>query len=392
MKTINRYVLTELLRSFFFALIVMTGLLVLVMVVREALANGIPPILAVQLIPYILPEQFRFTMPMTLLLATTTFFARMSSSNEITALKSAGIAPWRILWPVYVVAILLSLLTVWLNDFAVTWGKAGMTRVLIAGAEEYIYDNLRRNHELSPGQSGFSIKVKGVENKKLLSPTITMQRQAAAISAQWAEINFDYANQNLTFILHDLTGEAEGNVSIVGKKHEETVSLGDIVPGSKPSGRPAEMSMQQIPGEIKKQTRQRKSLQNQMATVSAFSVSTGDFDGFSSSQWTRFAQESQYIQEALIRLNLEPPRRWSSGFSCFFFVWLGAPLAIWMRKTDIFASFFACFIPILILYYPFLMAGLEGVKSGFLRPESVWIGNFFLAVVGFWFLKKVHRY
>ncbi len=392
MRTINRYVLIELLRSFFFALIVMTGLLVLVMVVREAFSHGIPPILAVQLIPYILPEQFRFTMPMTLLLATTTFFARMSSSNEITALKSAGIAPWRILWPVYVVAILLSLITVWLNDFAVTWGKAGMTRVLIAGAEEYIYDNLRRNHELSPDRSGFSIKVKGVENKKLLSPTITMQKQAAAISAQWAEINFDYANQNLTFVLHDLTGEAEGNVSIVGKQHEETVSLGEIVPGSKPSGRPSEMSMQQIPGEIEKQTLQRKSLQNQMATVSAFSVSMGDFDGFSSPQWTKFSRESQGIDDILNRLNLEPPRRWSSGFSCFFFVWLGAPLAIWMRKTDVFASFFACFIPILILYYTFLMAGLEGVKSGFLWPESVWVGNFFLGVVGFWFLKKVHRY
>lgn len=366
--------------------------MVIIMVVREALANGIPLTLAVRLIPFILPDQFRFTLPMTLLLATTTFFAKMSSANEITALKSLGVAPWKILWPVYLFAIMISLLTVWLNDLAVTWAKPAMTRVLVAGAEEYILSNLRNNHQLAPEGSGFSIMVKGVENKRLINPTIRVSNPPATISALWAELAFDPGKETLTFILYNLAGDAGENVQISANRYEETLSLGTLMPGSQASDRPSDLSMDALPVAVNHQLEQRTAAQNKMAANATFAVCVGDYQEFSTSSWNEFAEQERQIREKLNKLYLEPPRRWSSGFSCFFFVWIGAPLAIWLKKTDVFASFFACFIPILILYYPLLMFGLDATKNGVVPPDFIWSGNIFLGLIGFWFLKKVHRY
>jgi lipopolysaccharide export system permease protein len=95
------------------------------------------------------------------------------------------------------------------------------------------------------------------------------------------------------------------------------------------------------------------------------------------------------------RLQVEPPRRWATGFSCICFMFLGAPFAIWLGQkgiSDGFSSFFACFIPILLLYYPLLMLGLQKAKNGTLPTNSVWIANVCIVLVGIWFMRKIHRY
>jgi lipopolysaccharide export system permease protein len=98
------------------------------------------------------------------------------------------------------------------------------------------------------------------------------------------------------------------------------------------------------------------------------------------------------IQSHINRLSVEPQRRWATGFCCFFFVWLGAPLSIWMRRSDFFSSFFACFLPILLLYYPLLTFGLQQAKNGTLPPMCVWTANLGIGLIGLWFLRQIHRY
>ena len=77
-----------------------------------------------------------------MLLTACTVYGRMASANEIIALKAAGISPWVIFWPVLALGTSLSLLTVWLNDVTVTWGKAGIRRVVIESVEEIAYSKL----------------------------------------------------------------------------------------------------------------------------------------------------------------------------------------------------------------------------------------------------------
>lgn len=67
-------------------------------------------------------------------------------------------------------------------------------------------------------------------------------------------------------------------------------------------------------------------------------------------------------------------------------------MAIRLKNRDILTSFFLCFLPILVVYYPLLAYGVEGAKNGTLPPYAVWAGNALLALWGWWLLKRVLRY
>ena len=91
-------------------------------------------------------------------------------------------------------------------------------------------------------------------------------------------------------------------------------------------------------------------------------------------------------------MRTEPWRRWANGFSCMAFVLVGAPLAIRLRTADVWTSFIACFLPILVVYYPLLAYGVDLAKSGDLPPYCVWLGNVVLVTVGYRMIRWVLRY
>ena len=96
-------------------------------------------------------------------------------------------------------------------------------------------------------------------------------------------------------------------------------------------------------------------------------------------------------QNRLNRIIMEPWRRWANGFSCLCFVLVGAPMAIRMRNADFLTSFFLCFLPILIVYYPVFMLGVDQAKRGAVPPITVWLGNVLIVLWGWWLLRRVVR-
>jgi len=96
--------------------------------VKEAQQQGLGILQIIQLVPYVLPEAMRFAVPGTMLFAVASVFGRMSAGNEITALKAAGITPLAVVWPALALAIVISFISVWLNDVAVSWGRDGVRR------------------------------------------------------------------------------------------------------------------------------------------------------------------------------------------------------------------------------------------------------------------------
>ena len=67
-------------------------------------------------------------------------------------------------------------------------------------------------------------------------------------------------------------------------------------------------------------------------------------------------------------------------------------MAIRRRHGEFWGSFFACFLPILIFYYPMLMGCLDMAKDGSLPPQAVWLGNIVLALCGVWLMRRVVRF
>ncbi len=391
----TRYVLAELIKMFLAALLGLTALMLVVGVVREAVSQGLPPAHVVRLIPFVLPDALRFAIPVTLLLAVTLVYARMSGFNEIVALKACGISPWVVLWPAFVLGFLLSLATVWLNDLAPTWGRAGIRRVVIEAAEDIAYNMLRTEGRFTGRR--LSINVKRVEGRTLIRPTVTVARRGntppITVTAESARIETDYRERVLRIEFRNGTMDIQGRATF-SFLEPRTIEL----PLSEASGQeestpsPSCIPLADIPRETAEQQAAIVRQEQQMAAEAAFRMFTGEFELLASEVWARRAGALADMRGRLYRLHLEPYRRWSTGFSCLFFVWVGAPMAVWLRKREPLTAFFLCFAPILIVYYPWLIYGINGAKNGTIPPVLGWSGNVVLLAWGGWVLRRVLRY
>ncbi len=389
MRILTRYVLSELLKAFLVALAGMTLFLLLVGLFREAYNQGLGLQQVFQLIPYVLPEALRFSVPATILFAACSVFGRLASANEIIAVKASGISPMVLLWPTFTLTFLISLAAVWLNDTAIIWGRDGMKKVVIDSVEEVAYGRLQQQHSYSSRQ--FSINVKDVQGKRLIRPEITFQGDGddppTNISCAEASLHTDH--EELTFTITCRNGVLErGGVSF---SFPDTWQ--QVLPLDQSGGRrsPTDLPMYAIPEDEAQQRIRIQTLAQQMSATAACQMLTGDFASLAGPQWNRQQGQVTETRQRLYRLEMEPARRWANGFSCLCFVLLGAPLAILMRNSDLLTSFFACFLPILICYYPLLMFGVAQAKNGGFPPWAVWLGNVILAAAGLLFMRRVYR-
>ena len=392
MKLFLRYILLDVLKIYFAALLLLTVLLVMIIVVNQAIQLGLPLKHALFLVPCTLPEQLRLSIPMTLLLATTISFSRMAGSNEIIAVKSLGIAPWQLMWPVWGLALVFSLVCVWLNDYAVTTGRSRVTQVVYRALEDIIYSELGKNGKFKQqfGDDTYTISVERIEGKKLIFPEIVSHKSQRTVKMDEAEIHVDYDQAILTITFTNLL-MSTGSDMIVSRDKTFSFPIPNPEKSNPDLKSPSEVPMSMIKDQVEKCHARIAAAQQKMASLTAFSLVTGDSSWAASQTWRNCENEVAGVSERLQRLHTEPNRRWANGFSCFFFVWLGIPLAIRLQRADVFSSFFACFLPILALYYPLLIGGVNGAKSGTLPPSFVWIGNLCLGIIGYWFIKQIHK-
>ena len=392
MGIIIRYILRELGVTFLFGFVALTGSLLIVGLVRAAMENHLPFIDVLKLVPFVFAEMSYISLPVTLLLAVTMFFARMSGNNEVIALKALGIPPRTFLIPIFVIAFFVSIVGVRINEWAITKGRSGFNFVLYHSTENILIETLKKKHQFTPPNNQFTIFVDGVgEQKQLIKPKIILKKGGVTFEAQSAQIKIDFDEDTLMLKLDNGRMTREGIVFGDSGNRLLPIPLSEFMSSAGRSG-PSSLGLNEINKESKKTVEQIEQQRRIIAAHRTFAAYMGSVDDWTTSQIKESNTEILRLQKLYRKLSVEPPRRWANGFCCFFFVWLGAPLAIWMRKSDFFASFFACFVPILLLYYPLLMFGLTQAKSGALPPMCVWTANVGIGLIGLWFLRQIHRY
>jgi lipopolysaccharide export system permease protein len=389
----------ELVQTFLISLVAMGILFLIVGLVRVAMERNFPISQVLQLAPFTMLEMSPIVIPMALLLSTSLFFAKMAGNNEVIALKSLGIPPWRFLLPVMVLGILVSFITVWMNEMAI-WGRSGIASVIYHAAEEIILGQLRTTHSLTSPDGKLTIVVKGVENRRLIMPSITIKSgndESTTIEAQSAQLKIDFEAQELTVTLSEVKLDVKGSISYSSDNQIFRHPLSGIMqlPSDGSKLRPSDMRLVDIPRAIMECRGEILSNRKVLAFNYALAGMMGASDAWSSAEIVRLNENIEEKMRLIERLQVEPPRRWATGFSCICFMFIGAPFAIWLGQrgvSDGFSSFFACFIPILLLYYPLLMFGLQKAKHGSLPANSVWIANICIVIVGIWFMRKIHRF
>src|SRR5882762_4346915 len=119
MKVIDRSVSRELLVNVFFAVIMLSLVLIVGNIFRKLLPllvnHHVPVEYLLGFIAYVLPFSLIFTIPWGLLTAILLVFGRLSADNELIALRCNGVSISRVCIPLAGVALVCTAICVWLN-------------------------------------------------------------------------------------------------------------------------------------------------------------------------------------------------------------------------------------------------------------------------------------
>jgi LPS export ABC transporter permease LptF/LPS export ABC transporter permease LptG len=102
MRTLDRYVIREVLAPFALALLVLTFILIIPFIIAQAetmIAKGVPWTIVARVMVTLLPASLGLTIPMSLLVGLLIALGRLSGDREVAAMLACGISPLRLLRP-----------------------------------------------------------------------------------------------------------------------------------------------------------------------------------------------------------------------------------------------------------------------------------------------------
>ena len=386
-KLITRYVVWELFKVFIVSSSAFVLLMLFVGLAQKAREFGIGPDIVVQLVPFLVPEALMFAIPATSLFSVCVVFGRMASDNEVTALESLGLSKSMVVMPALLMAFALSLFAVWLNDVAYAWSHFGIERVVLQSTDRIVYSVLQQEGSFKDDQ--YSIEVSRVEGRTLIQPVVTINSgEGIHLTAARGSLTVDPEQHSLQFRMDQ--GSIDNNSSFRLVDDNSSViniplrSPDELARATSPSN----LYLSQISSEAREQKVKLAKLESQLTLEATAQLFGGDLVGISHDGWAKRTKRLRDARYRLARLKVVPHRRWANGFSCLAFAIIGVPVALRLRTGNYATTFGACFVPILLLYYPLFMLGLNGAKMSTLPAWSVWLGNVACVAVGIVLLRS----
>jgi lipopolysaccharide export system permease protein len=214
------------------------------------------------------------------------------------------------------------------------------------------------------------------------------------LQAREGRLTLDAENETLLLELTDSRWDRGGSLqSILPGTTEVPIPLSRTLrTPTQAERRPSELPLRLIGVERMRQDARSHAEIGQLAAHTGFSILTSRNDAILGGTGRAMIGQLDASRRRLTKLRIEPWRRWAEGFSCFFFVLIGAPLAMIARTSDYWTTFGRCFLPTLLLYYPLFILGLNQAKDGAIPPYGVWLGNVALFAIGIILVNRVRRY
>jgi lipopolysaccharide export LptBFGC system permease protein LptF len=122
MKIIDRYLVGQVVSTLCWAVALLTLMLVLGNVLRELLpqimSHQLPMNYILAFVGYLLPFSMIYSIPWGILVAVLLVFGKLSSDNELVALRANGIGIPRICLPIFIITASLLTFCLWINLYA----------------------------------------------------------------------------------------------------------------------------------------------------------------------------------------------------------------------------------------------------------------------------------
>ena len=135
MRILRTYILREHAAPFFVTMGGLTAVLLVGNIIRFTelvIAKGVSLFDILRLIIYLIPYMLSFTIPMACLIAMILAFGRLSSDYELIAMRAAGVAPFRLVFPMLIVGLVISGILFVVNDRLVPASHLAFRRQLKA--------------------------------------------------------------------------------------------------------------------------------------------------------------------------------------------------------------------------------------------------------------------
>jgi lipopolysaccharide export system permease protein len=383
---LQRYVFGEVVRSFSLALLTMTAIFVLFMVAAQARDVGLSPADVAHLVPYVIPSTLPYTIPVSLLFAATVVYGRLAGDNEIIAVKSAGLSVWTVLWPTVFLGIALSFWLLYASSGWIPRSTHNAKMVLFKDLEDMFYKLLARDREFNHPKWPFLIKVRDVQGSKMIDPTFkhkvkgSSNEYDAIIQASSAELHF-FLHENLVRVYLE-----DAEVQRLSQDVDVFLINDNELPFSIPPDSKFNMEIKtqertnaEIAAELAKNRLSIATARKREAFKDGFAFATGRIDRINWSDVHQvFRDHGDWIR-GCNELNTEWHLRVSMAFGSLLFVMVGAPVGIRFARRDFLSAFMTCFLPIIAIYYPLMLGGVNMSKEGQLEPYlSLWLGNLLL--------------
>ena len=377
-----------------FAIQVLLSLLVVGLpcfVLQRLLVYGIPYSYMPHLLFYIIPECLQFLLPLSLLLGVIITFARMGAESEIMLLKSSGLQPTRLVYPILIMTFLVSFGAWYINDIYAICRERGIRNVILNGAEDIVYGMLKTNGEINTRQ--IRIKADSVKDGYLYGVSIHYTSSPLStpidIEAQTARIQTDKIQREFIIELSNSVfrrGKASGGS--YRKKDYYSIPIDALLSGDAASNI-TNAPMLSMLKQLNVLNKDIKNAQENIAGNTAVTLLTGEFSMFDSDSMQSYRSNLKNYSSTYKKAIIEPYRRFTMGFSCFCLIPLSAALAIYFYKMNIYTNAFISSLLSAGPYFFLFAMGLNFGKQGLAPPWVICIADAFPLVTGFIMLQYV---
>ena len=336
--------------------------------------KGISPLYLMELLIYVMPATLVLSLPIAVLVAILLALGRLSTDNEINAMRSHGIAFHQIMLPLLAIAIVLSLVDLVLIDYALPRANlayASLQRDIRRHKPAFVLEDATVMKELeSEGKlwmyESMDEKSGRMQNVKIWDNIWSGRPRFS--HAQEASLGFQNGRAMLT--LYE------------GRTYEPTAANLDEF-------RVTQFQQQRLALQLTEDL-ERSEFRNQNPRSMRISELKAFIGTLKSS--LQASQNRDYTVRRILSAEVEYHKKFSIPFACFALGLVGVPLGLMVKKGGRMFGF-GIGLAVIVVYYLLLQVGQNAGMNGVMPPVlAMWLPNIVIGIFGiafnFWMIAE----
>jgi lipopolysaccharide export system permease protein len=355
-KIIDRYIFKEIASPFIIILFVLTFVMLMgkIMQIMDLFVNkGVGFFAIAKIIIFLLPNFMLFTIPIALLISILIAMGRLSSDNEITALKTSGISLMQMYYPVAIASLIAFIFTIIMSYFIVPQSNFATRRLLFNVAQEKANIGIKER-VFNDNFKDFLIYAKKislnnnymegviVSDKRMIGKQNTIFAEKAFLVSDPESMKVKLKMENGS--IHTVSPDLKNYRKIDFKSYDINLDLSVAIANFDKSAKSStDMTMSELLEKIKKP-----------------------------------GMDGKDIRE----LYIEAHKKFSTPLACIFFGLLALPLGIRSHRS-VKSKGFAIGLIIVCFYYLLRIGGEAFAETGYVPVAiGVWMPNILFALIG----------